>query len=76
MTTVNELRFLQDPSLFITTADIYIYIDIYKTYKLSTQMEHKLYCSKIYCKQTIAIRSIFFFVPEMKEKNKKPFHNY
>ena len=81
MTTVNELRFLQDPSLFITTADIYIYIYIfiylYKTYKLSKQMEHRLYCSKIYCKQTIAIRSIFFFlVPEMKEKNKKPYHNY
>ena len=40
-------------------------------------MEHKLYCSKIYCKETIAIRSIIFFfflVPEMKEKNKKPFH--
>ena len=40
-------------------------------------MEHKLYCSKINCKETIAIKKayIYFFVPEMKEK-KKPFHNY
>ena len=50
-----------------TIADIYIYIYIYNFVVKTNGAQ--LYCNKINCKETIAIRIIFsFFGPEKKEK--------
>ena len=76
MTTVNELRFLQDPSLFITTADIYIYLYIKRTSYLHKWSTNYIVAKYIANKQLQLEAFFFFFVPEMKEKNKKPYHNY